>query len=95
MIKINEVPVGFPAKMANGIQIRIIPFQTIDLSCSTYYELFKVTEVTNDEGEISELVEKLADGNSPITEEQFALWGKDIVYIENIVLTNLGLTRSE
>lgn len=81
MIKINEVPVGFPAKMANGIEIRMMPFQTTDLSCSTYYEMI---------GENSEI---LANGNSAISEDQFANWGQDMSYIENIILTNLGLTR--
>ena len=35
----------------------------------------------------------LAEGNSPITEEQFTAWGNDNAYIENIVLANLNLER--
>ena len=93
MIKINEVSVGFPAKMANGITITTMPIPTDATSCSTYYQLFKVTEVTNDEGEISESIEKLAEGNSPLTEEQFNAWGQEMSYVEDIVLENLGLTR--
>jgi len=80
MIQIKPISVGYPAKQANGINIRIMPFQTNAVSCSTYYEL------VND-------LETLADGNSPITEEQFALWGENNTYIENIVLTNLSLER--
>ena len=93
MIKIKEIPVGFPAKQANGIKIRVMPFQTTAISCSTYYELFKVIEIVNEQKEISESIESLANGNSEITDEQFALWGQDMAYIENIVLANLGLTR--
>jgi len=81
MIQIKNVPVGFPAKQAIGITIRMMPFQTTDLSCSTYYEMI---------GENSEI---LANGNSAISEEQFSNWGQEMSYIENIILTNLGLTR--
>lgn len=94
MIHINPIPVGFPSKQANGISIRIMPFQTNALSCSTYYQLINEIEVVNSDEEISKISEVLAEGNSNITEEQFALWGSDNTYIEDIVLTNLGLERA-
>lgn len=89
MIRINPIPVGYPAKQANGITIRVMPFQTNAVDCSTYYQL---VNITIDEEE-QEIITNLADGNSPITEEQFTLWGEDNAYIEDIVLTNLSLER--
>lgn len=93
MIKINEVSVGFPTKMANGIKVTTMPIPTDAISCSTYYELFKVIEITNEQGEVIESIEKLAEGNSSLTEEQFTTWGQEMSYVEDVVLANLGLTR--
>ncbi len=89
MIKIKPVQVGYPVQEANAISIRVMPFQTNATSCSTYYELVNIT--ISEEG--VETIKNLADGNSPITEEQFALWSEDNAYIENIVLGNLSLER--
>lgn len=84
MIKINEIPVGFPAKMANGITIRTMPIFTDAVSCSTHYELFRMT---------SSVGEKLAEGYCDLSEEQFAAWGQEMSYVEDVVLINLGLER--
>jgi len=94
MIKIKPIPVGYPAQEANGINIRVMPFQTSAKSCSTYYELVNITVVIDEEEKETEIVVKLAEGNSPITEKQFADWGSDNEYIENIVLINLVLERA-
>ena len=93
MVNIKPIPVGYPAKEANGINIRVMPFQTNAISCSTYYELVNATATTDEEGNVNISKESLAEGNSPITPEQFADWGTDNEYIENIVLVNLGLER--
>ena len=93
MIKINEIPVGFPAKMANGITIRTMPISTDAVSWSTYYELFSVTTSVDEEGVETETVEKLAEGNCDLSEEQFAAWGQEMSYVEDVVLINLGLQR--
>lgn len=93
MIKIKNVPIGYPAKQANSISIRVMPFQTTDKSCSTYYELVNSTTTVDDEGKETESVILLAEGNSPITEEQFLVWAQDMKYIEDIVLENLNLER--
>ena len=89
MIYIKPIPVGYPPQEANAIQIRIMPFQTNATNCSTYYELVNV--VTDENGK--ETIKFLAYGNSPITEEQFSLWGENNDYIEDIVLKNIGLER--
>lgn len=93
MIKIKSIPVGYPSQEANGINIRIMPFQTNATNCSTYYELLSVVTVISEEGGEREVVKSLADGNSPITTEQFSEWADDNEFIENIVLENLGLER--
>jgi hypothetical protein len=94
MIQIKEIPVGYPAKHANNITIRVMPFQTNANKCNTYYELISDLLITDEEGNTTGSYEVLADGNSPITEEQFANWGADNTYIEDIVLANLFLERS-
>ena len=81
MIQIKEISVGFPTKIANGITIQLMPFSTDATSCNTYYRLLGKDN------------EQLAEGNSQITEERFAKWGQDMIYIEDVVLANLGLTR--
>lgn len=93
MIKIKEIPVGYPAKYANVITVRLMPFQTTAVNCSTYYQLFSVTKVTDENGKETETKVKLAEGNCPITNEQYANWGADNTYIEDCVLLNLGLER--
>lgn len=93
MIQIKPIPVGFPAKEANAISVRLMPFQTNAVNGSTYYELFSVTKITDTEGNETDKIEKLAEGNSPINEEQYTNWGADNAYIEDCVLSNLGLER--
>lgn len=91
MIKIKPIPIGYPEQNANAISIRIMPFQTNATECSTYYQLLNV-EITNDREEV-EIVKSLADGNLPITTEQFNEWGSDNTYIEDIVIKTLRLER--
>ena len=93
MIKIKPVPVGYPAKQANGIDITMMSFSTNATSCSTYYQLYEVIEKINEEGNIRTIQKVLADGNSSLTEEQYSAWGDDNSYVEDIILTNLGLKR--
>jgi len=94
MIKIKPVAVGYPSQEANAISIRVMPFQTTAISCNTYYELKNISVVIDEEEKENEIVKTLADGNSPISEDEFTLWGSDNIYIENVVLKNLGLERS-
>lgn len=93
MIKINPIPVGFPVKIANGITIRTMPIPTDAVSCSTYYELFNVTTFVDEERTETEVVEKITEGNCNLSEEQFAAWGQEMSYVEDVVLENLGLVR--
>ena len=89
MIKIKTILVGLPAQEADGITIRPIINSTTAIDCNTYYEV--VSAIFEEDESISSLV--LANGNFPINEEQYAAWGKDNAFIENIVLKGLGLER--
>lgn len=81
-IEINPISLGLPAEVATRLMVRAIILSTRDTSCYTYYE------VSTEQGKV------LAKGECPINEEQYALWGSDNTYIEDIVISNLGLERA-
>ena len=81
-IQINPIPLGLPTGIATRLMVRAIILSTRDISCYTYYE------VSTQEGKI------LATGECPINEEQYANWGSDNTYIEDIVISYLGLERA-
>jgi hypothetical protein len=83
MINIKPIECGFPKENATKILIRPIINSTTGTSCNTYWELF------NSEGK------QLANGNQPINEEEYALWGGDNSDLENIVLKKLNLERKQ
>ena len=101
MIKIIPVPVGYPAQEANAINIKILTFDANAATCSTYYELFNVSEIevtpadieNNIEAVVNTVIKKLADGNYTLTTEEYDSWGDDNIVVENAVLSNLKLTR--
>jgi hypothetical protein len=98
MIKINEIPVGFPAKTANGLEVSVITFKSDALTANTYWQLFSnVTDtVIDEEGKEIEEVKStlLADGNYELTEAQYKAWGANNSVVEDAVLSSLGLTRA-
>ena len=81
MIAIEPVLLGLPTKEGVKMIIRPIINSTTDTSCTTYYQIY------------SDTGQSLADGNVPISEEDYALWSDDNSFIEDIVLKHLGLTR--
>lgn len=93
MIEIKKIPVGFPAKQAELISIRILPFQTTDLSCGIYYQLFSKT-ISSDEN-LEEIIftEQLAEGNLQLSEDEFAAWDNTMSYVEDLILLKLQLIR--
>ena len=101
MIKIIPVPIGYPAKQANRLEVRILPFQTDATTCSTYYELVNVTEVEitpasedgNTPAVMQEVTTRLAEGNYTLTEEEYAAWGDDNAVVEDAVIAYLQLER--
>lgn len=98
MIQIKPVQLGLPKKEGTLIFIRPIIDSTQAKSCSTFYEIFAQTKIinTNVDGETTESIQKesLLSGNCPISEEQYALWGTDNTYIDDIVMAFLGLERA-
>jgi hypothetical protein len=90
MIQIKPILVGLPQQEATAVVIRPIIDTTTAIECNTYYEVVSV--VFNEEGQVSGGA-VLASGNYPINEEQYAAWGADNSFIENIVLSGLGLER--
>jgi hypothetical protein len=82
MIQIKPIAVGFPnITPATKILIRPIINSTTDTSCNTYWELLSVDG------------KQLANGNQPINEDEYSLWGGDNSDLENIVLNKLNLER--
>lgn len=94
MISIQKIPVGFPAKQAELISIRLLPFQTTDLSCSIYYQLFSKTTTTVEDAEDTISTEQLAEGNLHLSEDEFAAWDNTMTYVEDLIINKLGLTRN-
>ena len=101
MINISPVPVGYPAQEANAINIKILTFDANATTCSTYYELFNVSEIevtpadieNNKEAVVNTVIKKLTEGNYTLTTEEYDSWGDDNIVVENAVLSNLKLTR--
>jgi len=81
-MKIQEVNIGWPIKIATDLLVRVLPFNTEALMCNLYYEILSTTG------------ERLSEGNLSITEEEFANWGQDNSYIDDITLIKLGLERA-
>jgi len=81
MIQIEAIKLGLPLKDGVQLLVRILPFETNSITCSTYYE------VQDESGGV------LANGNYQLTEEEFSLWGEDMIYIEELLLSYLNLKR--
>jgi hypothetical protein len=82
MILIKPIKLGLPAKTATQFWMRPIFQDTQATTCQLYYEVQ------------AETGEQLANGNIELTEDQYAEWGDDNAFIEDIALTNLGLERA-
>jgi hypothetical protein len=87
-------PIEFPILgTANDMIVRILPFEMDDTTATTYYELREVTDVTNEEGEVTGKTTKMiTNGNYQLTEEEFAAWGQDNSYVVECVANHLGIT---
>jgi len=81
MIKIQPIKLGLPLQEGIKIMIRPLIGSTTDITCQTYYEV------------LSSENKNLASGNIFINEENYAAWGADNTFIEELVLKELGLIR--
>lgn len=82
-IKINPVNVGYPVKTATDLMVRVMPFETNAVNCQLYYQLKDIDG------------NQLSDGNLTLNIFEFAEWGKDMIYIEDLALSKLQLCRKE
>mgnify|MGYP003657404014 CR=1 FL=1 len=78
--KINTVTIGID-KVADSVSVRVISFETSDKTCKLYYRIF------------NDCKNQIDEGNLDLNEKEFSLWGKDNLYIENLALSKLKLTR--
>lgn len=74
-------PINFPfVGMATQLKVLILNFQTNATTCTTYNELL------TDEGVMC------SNWNYTLTEAEFAAWGLDNSYIDDIVAKDKGIT---
>lgn len=78
--KIQSVQIGIN-KIADSISVTVLPFKTTDKTCSLYYAVFDDKKKRIDEGNLS------------LTEQEFSGWGDSNIYIEDLALSKLKLTR--
>ncbi len=73
-------PVVFPiVGTAVTLDVTVLSFPTSANTCGTYYAL------TTEDGKTC------ISGNYPLTPEQFAAWGQDNSYIDDLVAEYLGV----
>jgi len=82
-MKIKEVPIGYPVKQATDLFVRTFPIETDATTCGLYYWM------TTEENE------QVSEGNLWLTEQEFEGWGKEMSYIDDLVLEKLELERLE
>lgn len=80
--KINPVQIGID-KIADSISVSVLTFKTTDKTCQLYYQVFDNCKKQIDEGNLS------------LSEAEFAQWGETNLYIEDLALAKLNLTRKE
>lgn len=80
MIEIKPTNLGVLGT-AEQLEVTVLPFATSSTSCNTYWAL-KTAEG-----------KQIAEGNYTLTEEEFAEWGSDNLYVEDLVLNQLKLER--
>lgn len=74
-------PVVFPiVGTATKLEVTLLPFKTDATTATTYYQLL------TDEGK------DCVSGNYTMTPEEFAQWGVDNSYVDDIVAANIGVT---
>jgi len=75
-------PIVFPLNQGTATQmsVLILNFTTEATTCTTYWQL------------LSEEGQQLAQGNYTLTEEEFATWGQDNAYVNEVVAAAIGVT---
>lgn len=74
-------PISFPfIGTATDLRVIVLNFDTDAKQCTTYYEI-----LTEDRRQCTQ-------GNYDLSEAEFAAWGEDNTYIDNLIATHLGIT---
>jgi hypothetical protein len=75
-------PIVYPlnAGTATQMSVLILNFTTEATTCTTYWQL------------LSEDGLQLSQGNYTLTEEEFAAWGQDNNYVNQVVAAAIGVT---
>ena len=75
-------PIVYPlnAGTATQLSVLVLNFATDATTCATYWQL-----LTDDN-------KQLAQGNYTLTEEEFAAWGTDNNYVNEVVAAAIGVT---
>lgn len=81
MIKIKPVQFPLGKGAATKLLVQANSFSSQATTTDLYYGLY------SNEGKL------ISDGTIALTEEQYAAWGADNTYIEDIVINQLALTR--
>lgn len=77
----NISPVVFPIiGTATKMEVLILNFKTSATTVTTYYQLL------TDEGK------QCLDGNYTLSEAEYAAWGEDNSYVDQVVADHLGVT---
>jgi len=82
MIQIEVKKVGLPAQDATQLIVTSGSHRTDATTCKVYFELLDSDS------------KSLYEGSLDLTEQQFADWGADNVYLEEVVIEALGLVRA-
>jgi len=81
MIQIKPIPIGIQKTEATNLLVSVAIPNTQDKTCQIGWRL------------LSEDLKNLETGTINLTEEQYAGWGEDNTYLEDIVLKELELVR--
>ena len=75
-------PIVYPlnAGTATQMSVLVLNFTTEATTCTTYWQLL------TEDGKV------VADDNYTLTEEQFAAWGTDNNYVNEVVAAAIGVT---
>lgn len=75
-------PIVYPlnAGTATQLSVLVLNFTTEATTCSTYWQLL------TEDGKV------VADDNYNLTEEEFAAWGQDNNYVNQVVAQAIGVT---
>jgi len=78
---VNIQPVVFPiVGTATKLTVTVLGFATSAKDCGIYYALLTDTNI------------KIIEGNYQLTEAEFAAWGVDNTYIDDIIANYLNVT---